>query len=84
MEDSLHDLRPLLTFLDSEVVLHLSTVGADGPHSAPVFYARVDGACLAFMSHPDTQHCRHLIASSGVAAGSVHGLAESASQAGSA
>ena len=46
--------------LKSHNVMGLATVGEEGPHSAPVFYAlSEDGSTLIFMSKKTSEHSRH-------------------------
>lgn len=55
------DPADLVAFLDAHHVAHLATAGADGPHTAPVFYARV-GVGLVWISAPHVLHSEHLAA----------------------
>jgi uncharacterized protein YhbP (UPF0306 family) len=57
----------VLAFLAEHHVLTLSTVGADGPWAAAVFYAH-DDLKLYFLSAPSTRHARNLEADPRVAA----------------
>lgn len=51
----------VLAFLGEHHVMTLSTVGADGPWAAAVFYAH-DDLKLYFLSAPSTRHAQHLAA----------------------
>lgn len=57
----------IASFLDSHQVMSLATSGAHGPHAANVFYAR-DDFTLVWVSHPDSEHSRHLVGCPRVAA----------------
>lgn len=58
------DLDGILGYLQQHRVLHLATSGAEGPHSAPLFYALVGARLeLTWISDPDTLHTRQLEAS---------------------
>ena len=49
--------------LDAHHVAHLATSGDGGPHSAPVFFARLPGtASLTWLSAPHPLHSAHLAA----------------------
>ena len=48
-------------FLDAHRVMSLATCGPRGPHAANVFYAR-DDFTLIWLSSPDSEHSRHLVA----------------------
>jgi len=58
-------------FLDAHHVMTLSTLGADGPWAAAVFYAFEAGETgvpsLYFLSSPTSRHARHLAADPRVA-----------------
>jgi len=54
-------------FLDAHHVLSLATLGPSGPHATNLFYAR-DGLELVWLSDPDTQHSRNIVAAPQVAA----------------
>lgn len=53
------DPADLVALLDAHCVAHLATAGAGGPHTAPVFYARV-GVDLVWISAPHVLHSVHL------------------------
>ena len=57
----------VLAFLAEHHVLTLSTVGADGPWAAAVFYAH-DGLKLYFLSAPNTRHAGNIAANPRIAA----------------
>lgn len=55
------DLPAVLALLDAHHVAHLATAGDGGPHSAPLFFARVgEGAAITWISAPHVLHSRHL------------------------
>jgi uncharacterized protein len=57
----------IAAFLDAHRVMSLATSGPRGPHAANVFYAR-DDFTLLWVSSPDSEHSRHLVARPRVAA----------------
>ena len=62
------DTSALQAFLDAHHVAHLATAGEGGAHSAPVFYARVDGCAIVWISAPHVLHSRHLEADAAMGA----------------
>ena len=53
--------KKLISFLKDHKVAHLATSGDGGPHSAPVFYALIDGGpALAWLSATDVLHSLHI------------------------
>lgn len=63
------DLAALLALLDAHHVAHLATSGDGGPHSAPVFYARVGSApAITWISAPHVLHSCHIAGDPAVAA----------------
>ena len=57
----------IAAFLDAHRVMSLATSGPRGPHAANVFYAR-DDFTLVWVSGPDSEHSRHVVARPRVAA----------------
>lgn len=63
------DLAALLAVLDAHHVAHLATSGDGGPHSTPVFFARVgQGSAITWISAPHVLHSSHIAADPAVAA----------------
>lgn len=61
----------VLQYLQEHRVVHLATMGTEGPHVAPLFYTLVGGRTeLAWISDPETRHSRDL-RTRGLAAASV-------------
>lgn len=69
MKSSASDERAarIAAFLDAHRVMSLATIGPRGPHAANVFYAR-DDFTLVWVSSPESEHSRHLVARPCVAA----------------
>lgn len=54
-------LEAATALLDAHHVAHLATAGEGGPHSAPVFFARLPGTHqLVWLSAPHPLHSAHL------------------------
>ena len=48
--------------LERTDIMALSTIGTDGPWTAPVQYRYNEKLDLFFLSMPDTKHVRHILA----------------------
>jgi uncharacterized protein YhbP (UPF0306 family) len=60
-------VKRIESFLASQHVMSLATLGPEGPHATSLFFA-CDGLGLVWLSDPDTQHSRQIEADPRVAA----------------